>query len=103
MFWKFNEGEQDRFRIFENQEAEKVKSFERRFHSGTAYNYHRFDHDLESAEWESFYRELTDQLFRNFDHIVVTSSGEIRGVRQKSFHILQKDPRAWSRAKELFH
>ncbi len=98
LFWTFNGGEADRFGFFKEEERRKIREIERQFDSGTAYNYHRLNKELDSSDWNRFYRALSDKLFRQFDYLVVRADGRIFGIKNHSRHLLLTDPSAYTAA-----
>jgi hypothetical protein len=95
-FLKFNGEETDRFGFFREEENRKIQEYDRQFDRGTAYNYHRLNNELDTIEWRQFYREMSDQLFQQYNFLVVQENGEIFGVKNRTRKFLLNDPDAYS-------
>ena len=83
-FPAFNGDESDRFGFFSDEENRKIQGYERQFDRGTAYNYHRLNTELDSIEWRQFYRKVSDQLFQQYDFLMVQEDGGVFGVRNNA-------------------
>jgi hypothetical protein len=97
----FNGEESDRFGFFREEENIKIQEYDRQFDRGTAYNYHRLNNELDSIEWIQFYRNMSDQLFQQFDFLVVQEDGEVFGVKNRTRQLLLKDSAAYSVALQV--
>ncbi len=78
-----------------------MKVLQERFNATTAYNYHRFSPEIEDCEWELFFRDLVDNLFETYDHILVTENDEILGVNKRGNVLLKKHSGAYQRVEEV--
>jgi len=97
-FWQFNDGANDRFGFFREEEEKRLRTNNKMFDRGTAYNYHRFEKDLEDTEWTMFYQDLIKQLFRRFDAIIISKGDQIFGSKGRSRELLTTKPGAFARA-----
>lgn len=102
-FWIFNQGHADRFGLFIDEEKKQLKTKGDLFESKTAYNYHRFSPELENTDWEYFYRDLVEKLFKKYDFIIVNRRNEILGIKKGNAHLLKKHLAAYKTAKALIH
>lgn len=100
-FLRFNGVESDRFGFFREEENRRIQEYDRRFERGTAYNYHRLNNELDTIEWHQFYREMSDQLFRQYDFLVVQEDGKIFGVKNRTCKLLLTDPAAYPVALQI--
>lgn len=98
IFWQFNHGTADRFGFFRQEEIKKLETYHQRFEGITAYNYHRFNPELEESEWEDFFRVLTDRLFQAYDHLEVHPDGKILGIHGRKIQFLLQHPEAYEHA-----
>jgi hypothetical protein len=98
-FWNFNDGPADRFSIFKKEEQKKLET-EQQPQGQLAYNYQRFNPEIEETNWTLFYQQLADQLFKEFDYILVEADGRIIGVKSSHSRLLNIHPLAYHFARE---
>ena len=99
-FWNFNDGSADRFGIFKKEEQKKLETEQSPLQGQIAYNYQRFNREIEETNWTIFYQQLADQLFQKFDHILVEADGRIIGVKSGCSRLLTIHPLAYHFAQE---
>ncbi|OGB63749.1 MAG: hypothetical protein A2Y94_05570 [Caldithrix sp. RBG_13_44_9] len=99
-FWIFNDGPADRFGLFKKEEQKKVETEQQLQQGRIAYNYQRYNREIEQTSWTLFYEQLTDQLFTEFDHILVKPDGQIRGIKNHHSRLLSTHPDAYSTARK---
>lgn len=100
-FWRFNQGASDRFQLFIAEENERLARLEERFDSKTAYNYHRLAPEFEENEWQFFYRDLRDELFKKYDYILVTRHSQIYGVKGNISTLIARREGAYEAARDI--
>ena len=100
-FWIFNNGPADRFGLFKKEEQEKIETEQQLQQGRVAYNYQRYNREIEQTGWMLFYQQLTDQLFREFDQILVEPDGRILGFKNPQSRLLATHPDAYLVAREV--
>jgi hypothetical protein len=71
--------------------------------SRIAYNYQRYNREIEQTSWILFYQQLADQLFSEFDQILVEPDGHILGIKNRQSRLLAIHPDAYLAAREAHH
>lgn len=99
-FWIFNNGPADRFGLFKKEEQKKIETEQQLQQGRIAYNYQRYNREIEQTGWILFYQQLADQLFNEFDLILVEPDGRIRGIKNHYSRLLSTHPDAYSTARK---
>jgi hypothetical protein len=99
-FWIFNDGPADRFGLFKKEEQKKVETEQQLQQGRIAYNYQRYNREIEQTGWSLFFQKLTDRLFTEFDHILVEPDGRIMGIKNHHSRLLSTHPDAYSTARK---
>mgnify|MGYP005833912375 CR=1 FL=1 len=94
-FWKFNDGSNDRFGIFKEEEQQKIEADQKLQQNQTAYNYQRINLEIEESEWLHFHHQLVDQFFCKYDCIRIYSNGRIYGMKNDNPYLLTIHPDAY--------
>lgn len=100
-FWKWNAGASDRFEFFQQEARQKLEIEEGLINTLSAYNYHRSNRELETAEWDQFYRERVEQLFEKYQYLTVKPDDRIMGKHQGSEYLIKRVPGAYTAALEV--
>jgi len=99
-FWIFNNGPADRFGLFKKEEQKKIETEQQLQQGRIAYNYQRYNREIEQTGWILFYQQLTDQLFSEFDQILVEPDGRILGIKNPQSLLLATHPDAYVTARK---
>lgn len=99
-FWIFNDGPADRFGLFNKEEQKKVETEQQLQQGRIAYNYQRYNREIEQTGWSLFFQQLTDRFFTEFDHILVEPDGRIMGIKDHHSRLLSTHPDAYSTARK---
>jgi len=99
-FWTFNDGPADRFGIFKKEEQKKSETEQQQQQGQIAYNYQRLNREIEETDWILYYQQLAEQLFTEFDHILVEPDGRIMGIKNHHSRLLSIHPDAYPAARE---
>ncbi len=99
-FWIFNDGPVDRFGLFKKEEQKKVETEQQLQQGRIAYNYQRYNREIEQTGWTLFFQQMADQLFTEFDHILVETDGRIMGIKNHQTRLLAIHPAAYAAARE---
>jgi hypothetical protein len=100
-FWVFNDGPADRFGLFKKEEQKKVETEQQLQQGRIAYNYQRYNREIEQTGWTLFFQQMADQLFTEFDHVLVERDGRIMGIKNNQTRLLAIHPAAYATARKV--